>query len=80
MVPPLCRTDCSKRSFLLRIVPNRIIILYLLQCYTKLQKADFSRNDTWTSLQTNAEESLKIPLELFLIQDGRHHVTALKKN
>ena len=28
----------------------------------KLQKADFFRNDTWTSPQTNAEESPKIPL------------------
>ena len=46
-----------------------------------LQKADFPRNDTWTSPQTNAEESPKITLVAFLIQDGRHHVTPfLRKN
>ena len=31
----------------------------------KLQKADFFRNDTWTSPQTNSEEALKIPLVHF---------------
>ena len=31
----------------------------------KLQKADFFRNDTWTSPQTNAEESPKNPLVHF---------------
>ena len=31
----------------------------------KLQKADFFRNDTWTSPQTNSEEAPKIPLVHF---------------
>ena len=31
----------------------------------KLQKADFFRNDTWTSPQTNSEDALKIPLVNF---------------
>ena len=31
----------------------------------KLQKADFFRNDTWTSPQTNSEEAPKIPLVRF---------------
>ena len=31
----------------------------------KLQKADFFRNDTWTSLQTNSEDAPKIPLVHF---------------
>ena len=47
----------------------------------KLQKADFFRNDTWTSPQTNSEDAPKIPLvHFFLIQDGRHHVTPFSKN
>ena len=46
----------------------------------KLQKADFFRNDTWTSPQTNSEDAPKIPLvHFFLIQDGRHHVTPFSK-
>ena len=31
----------------------------------KLQKADFFRNDTWTSPQTNSEDAPKIPLVHF---------------
>ena len=31
----------------------------------KLQKADFFRNDTWTSPQTNSEGAPKIPLVHF---------------
>ena len=31
----------------------------------KLQKADFLRNDTWTSPQTNSEDAPKIPLVHF---------------
>ena len=31
----------------------------------KLQKADFFRNDTWTSAQTNSEDAPKIPLVHF---------------
>ena len=31
----------------------------------KLQKADFFRNDTWTSPQTNSEQAPKIPLVHF---------------
>ena len=43
-------------------------------------QADFFRNDTWTSLQTNSEEAAKIPLvHFFLIQNGRHHVTPFSK-
>ena len=43
----------------------------------KLQKADFFRNDTWTSPERNAEK--KSPLYIFLIQDGRHYVTPFSK-
>ena len=47
----------------------------------KLQKADFFRNDTWTSPQTYSEDAPKIPLvHFFLIQDDRHHVTPFSKN
>ena len=31
----------------------------------KLQKADFFRNDTWTSPQTNSEDAPKIPFVHF---------------
>ena len=39
----------------------RVLVKKTQEPGIKLQKADFFRNDTWTSPQTNAEESPKIP-------------------
>ena len=46
----------------------------------KLQKAEFSRNDTWTSLDEFRRGPKNPPCAFFLIHDGRHHVTPFSKN
>ena len=51
--------DMAVSAFLTNIA--RALVKKTLEPGIKLQKADFFRNDTWTSPQTNPEESPKYP-------------------
>ena len=48
-----------------RFISARALVKKTQEPGIKLQKADFFRNDTWTSPQTNSEDAPKIPLVHF---------------
>ena len=54
-----------KNKVRLTIISARALVKKTQEPGIKLQKADFFRNDTWTSPQTNSEDAPKIPLVHF---------------
>ena len=60
-------TDHSCLQWLksIKVDSTRALVKKTQEPGIKLQKADFFRNDTWTSSQTNSEDAPKIPLVHF---------------